>query len=136
MFTKALVFLLVLVIFTFALGQTGPKVRTTHGPLPTGYWPIEKSQPIIDKSQTIRLAPNLSQLSAGERKAVAKLLEVGKIFRASTKIRDISKRVLRIAHWCSAKRETQPRKTCSRFIDSTRDRLLQPWITNANHFCR
>src|SRR5688572_19636088 len=38
-----------------------------------GYWPVEKSQPIVDKTQTIRLAPDTSQLSEGERKAVAKL---------------------------------------------------------------
>ena len=49
--------------------------------LPNGYWPLEKSQPIIEKTQTIRLAPDLSKLSAGERKAVAKLIEVGKIFQ-------------------------------------------------------
>jgi hypothetical protein len=49
--------------------------------LPTGYWPVEKSQPIIDKTQTITLAPDLSKLSDGERKAVAKLLEVGQIFQ-------------------------------------------------------
>src|SRR6266545_408421 len=51
-------------------------------PQATGYWPLEKSQPIIDKTQTIRLAPDLSQLSAGERDAVAKLLEVAKIFQS------------------------------------------------------
>ena len=50
--------------------------------MPPNYWPIEKSQPIIDKTQTIRLAPDLSQLSVGEKKAVAKLLEVGKIFQS------------------------------------------------------
>ena len=44
-------------------------------------WPLERSQPLIDKTQTIRLAPDLSRLSAGERRAVAKLLEVGKIFQ-------------------------------------------------------
>src|SRR5690349_1225432 len=49
--------------------------------LPTGYWPLEKSQPIIDKTQTIRLGSDLSQLSEGERRAVAKLFEVGKIFQ-------------------------------------------------------
>src|SRR5215216_6081229 len=49
--------------------------------LPTGYWPLEKSQPVIDKTQTIRLAPDLSKLSQGERKAVAKLIEVGQIFQ-------------------------------------------------------
>lgn len=49
--------------------------------LPAGYWPASKSQPIIDKTQTIRLAPDLSTLSEGERKAVDKLLEAGKIFQ-------------------------------------------------------
>src|SRR5215510_8086416 len=49
--------------------------------LPTGYWPLEKSQPIIDKTQTIRLSGDLSKLSEGERKAVAKLVEVGQIFQ-------------------------------------------------------
>src|SRR5215213_2424220 len=49
--------------------------------LPAGYWPLEKSQPLIDKTQTIRLAPDLSKLSEGERKAVAKLIEAGRIFQ-------------------------------------------------------
>ena len=49
--------------------------------LPAGHWPLEKSQPLIDKTQTIRLAPDLSKLSDGERKAVAKLIEVGQIFQ-------------------------------------------------------
>ena len=49
--------------------------------LPTGYWPLEKSQPIIDKTQTITLSPDLSKLSDGERKAVSKLIEVGRIFQ-------------------------------------------------------
>ena len=49
--------------------------------LPTGYWRLDKSQPIIDRTQTIRLAPDLSKLSEGERKAVAKLIEVGYIFQ-------------------------------------------------------
>jgi hypothetical protein len=49
--------------------------------LPSGYWPVEKSQPIIDKTQTITLSPDLSKLSDGERKAVAKLIEVGRIFQ-------------------------------------------------------
>ena len=48
--------------------------------LPAGYWPLEKSQPIIDKTQTIRLSGDISKLSEGERKAVAKLIEVGQIF--------------------------------------------------------
>jgi hypothetical protein len=49
--------------------------------LPTGYWPLEKSQPIIDKTQTIRLSSDLSKLSDGEKKAVAKLIEAGQIFQ-------------------------------------------------------
>src|SRR5829696_3125137 len=49
--------------------------------LPAGYWPLEKSQPLIDKTQTIRLAPDLSTLTEGERKAVAKLNEAGQIFQ-------------------------------------------------------
>ncbi|HYK22778.1 MAG TPA: hypothetical protein VEV42_18690, partial [Pyrinomonadaceae bacterium] len=49
--------------------------------LPAGYWPLEKSQPLIDKTQTIRLTSDLSRLSEGERKAVAKLIEAGQIFQ-------------------------------------------------------
>jgi hypothetical protein len=54
----------------------------TYQTLPAGSWSVEQSQPIIEKTQTIRLAPDLSQLSAEERKAIAKLLEVGKIFQS------------------------------------------------------
>ena len=49
--------------------------------LPAGYWPLEKSQPIIEKTQTITLSPDLSKLTVGEKKAVAKLIEVGRIFQ-------------------------------------------------------
>src|ERR1043165_7407110 len=49
--------------------------------LPAGYWPLEKSQPLIDKTQTITLSGDLSKLTDGERKAVAKLIEVGQIFQ-------------------------------------------------------
>src|SRR5829696_873663 len=49
--------------------------------LPAGYWPLEKSQPLIDKTQTIRLSGDLSKLSDGERKTVAKLIEAGQIFQ-------------------------------------------------------
>src|SRR6185312_124734 len=63
-----------------AMAQTGTRNNKTNS-LPSGYWPLEKSQPIIDKTQTIRLAPEVSQLTEGERKAVAKLLEAGQIFQ-------------------------------------------------------
>ena len=62
-------------VMSFAQGPRGPRRW------PAGYWGLEKSQPITDKTQTIRLAPDLSHLSPGERTAVAKLLEVGKIFQ-------------------------------------------------------
>jgi hypothetical protein len=81
MLIKAAALALFLGVFAFAFAQTGPRMKTNQT-IPGGYWPPEKSQPIIDKTQTIRLAPDLSQLSEGERKAVAKLLEVGKIFQS------------------------------------------------------
>jgi len=77
MFIKAVALALILFSFVLASAQIRRPMK-----LPAGYWPLEKSQPIIDKTQTIRLAPDLSQLTEGERKAVAKLLEVGKIFQS------------------------------------------------------
>src|ERR1051325_8884343 len=65
----------------FASAQNSSRMKNSSA-LPTGYWPLEKSQPIIDKTQTIRLAPELSDLTPGERMSVAKLLEVGKIFQS------------------------------------------------------
>src|SRR5438445_5336540 len=62
------------------LAQTGSRM-TSKKDLTPGYWPLEKSQPIIDKTETITLATDLSHLSAGERRAVEKLIEVGKIFQ-------------------------------------------------------
>jgi Zincin-like metallopeptidase len=79
--TRPLVVLVLLLsVSVVAMAQTKSPKKTSEA-LPPGYWPLEKSQPIIDKTQTIRLAPNTSQLTAGERRAVAKLIEVGKIFQ-------------------------------------------------------
>ena len=77
---KSLLVVLLLSSFVVSFAQTSSRRGPGMTP-PAGYWPLEKSQPIIEKTQTIRLAPDLSQLSAGERAAVAKLLEVGKIFQ-------------------------------------------------------
>jgi len=77
---KVISALLILIVFTMAFGQRKPGPKTST-PWPEGYWPLAKSQPIIEKTQTIRLSPDLSHLSAGERTAVARLLEVGKIFQ-------------------------------------------------------
>ncbi len=71
---------IVLVLATFVFAQTGSRMKPSAS-LPSGYSPLEKSQPIIDKTQTLLLAPSLAHLTEGERKAVAKLLEVGKIFQ-------------------------------------------------------
>jgi len=49
--------------------------------LPEGYWPIEKSQPILDKTRTITLSPDMSGLTDGEREAVKALLEAGAILQ-------------------------------------------------------
>jgi hypothetical protein len=70
-------------LFTFlmsTLAQQRPRTGSRQTPS-AAYWPLEKTQPIIDKTQTIRLAPDLSELSAGERAAVTRLLEVGKLFQ-------------------------------------------------------
>lgn len=44
-------------------------------------WAPAQVRAILDKTQTIRLAPSLAHLSPGERVAVTKLLEVGRIFQ-------------------------------------------------------
>ncbi|MCA1622143.1 MAG: NUDIX hydrolase, partial [Acidobacteria bacterium] len=51
------------------------------GGLPAGYWPEEKSSALLEKTGQVRLAPDTSHLTAGERRAVEKLIEVGKIFQ-------------------------------------------------------
>lgn len=77
---KFLLIAMLLTSFVSSFAQTSPG-RKTPQPFPAGYWSFDKSQPIIEKTQTIRLAPDLAHLSAGERAAVPKLLEVGKIFQ-------------------------------------------------------
>jgi hypothetical protein len=44
-------------------------------------WEPAQVQTILDKTQTVRLAPSLAHLTPGERVAVTKLLEVGRIFQ-------------------------------------------------------
>lgn len=79
---SGLVFLLAACVCVMA--QESPVSRRATGAgsgLPAGYWSAEKSGAIIAKTQTVRLSPELGHLSAGERQAVAKLLEVGRIFQ-------------------------------------------------------
>ena len=54
---------------------------TAQTTIPNGYWPEERSNEILAKTETIRLAPDLSRLSAEERSAVNDLLSVGQIFQ-------------------------------------------------------
>ena len=44
-------------------------------------WTPAQTQEILARTQTIRLAPDISHLSAGEHTAVQKLIEVGRIFQ-------------------------------------------------------
>src|SRR6476659_1005730 len=44
-------------------------------------WSDPMSQELLAKTQTVRLAPDLSSLTPGERTAVAKLIEAGQIFQ-------------------------------------------------------
>ena len=75
-----LAYIFLLSVFGYSLAQSASR-RPSGAELPPGYWPREKSQPIIDKTQVIRLSPDLSHLSEGERKAAGLLLEVGNIFQ-------------------------------------------------------
>jgi hypothetical protein len=62
------------------LAQTAAR-RPAAGGLPAGYWPEERSRALLEKTGQVRLAPDTSHLSEGERRALAKLIEVGKIFQ-------------------------------------------------------
>jgi len=72
---------LVVILLSAVVLMAQTSSRRSTATVPPANWPLEKSQPIIDKTQTIRLAPDVSHLTPGERTAVAKLLEVGKIFQ-------------------------------------------------------
>lgn len=55
-----------------------------QGPAPTlppGYMPVEKSRPLVERAGPLRVTTDIGDLSAGEKAAVAKLLEAGAIFR-------------------------------------------------------
>jgi hypothetical protein len=44
-------------------------------------WTEQHTREVLEKTQTVRLAPDLSTLTAGERAALAKLLELGHLFQ-------------------------------------------------------
>jgi hypothetical protein len=63
------------------LAQSSSRRSPAQGGLPTGYWPEEKSRAVMEKTGEVRLAPDTSHLTEGERRALAKLIEVGRIFQ-------------------------------------------------------
>ncbi len=78
------------ILFTLALAglaasnlfaQSSSRRPSANG-LPPGYWPEEKSRALVEKIGEVRLAPDTSHLTEGERRALAKLIEVGKIFQS------------------------------------------------------
>ena len=54
---------------------------TAQAPRPAAVYSPAQARAILDRTETIRLAPDISHLSEGERLAVAKLIEVGRIFQ-------------------------------------------------------
>src|ERR1700752_3037967 len=78
--TRILATVTVFALMASTLAQTQTAMSISQS-IPAGYWSLDKSQTIIEKTQTITLAPDISKLSDGERKAVAKLIEVGQIFQ-------------------------------------------------------
>ena len=78
--TKLFVISLMSLIVVCSMTQR-TSTMNTQATLSSGYWPLEKSQPLIDKTQTIHRNPDLTKLSDGERIAVQKLVSVGEIFQ-------------------------------------------------------
>lgn len=62
---------------------TAPAARATASitSLPPGYWTLVQTQPLLDKALTVRLSPDISGLTRGERAATAKLIEAGNILQ-------------------------------------------------------
>lgn len=49
--------------------------------VPEGYAPLSETQPIIDKTLRVHLAPDVSSLTPAEKTVVASLIEAGQIFQ-------------------------------------------------------
>jgi hypothetical protein len=74
-----LVSLLILSTAAFVVPATAQ--QPVQAPARAASWTPGQVRQILEKTQTTRLAPNVSHLTAGERQAVAKLIEVGRIFQ-------------------------------------------------------
>lgn len=71
-------------LFTLTLAVTmaiSAQASAQQEPLPAGYWPESKSNAILAKTETIRLAPDLSGLTPQEQAALKDLIEVGQIMQ-------------------------------------------------------
>ena len=55
---------------------------TAQAELPDGYWGLDQTQPILDATQRVRLAPDLSHLTSAERLALDELLAAGHIMNS------------------------------------------------------
>lgn len=58
-----------------AFAQRGPMA------LPAGYWTAAQAAPILEKTLTVRLAPDRARLRPGEKAALARLLDAGRIMQ-------------------------------------------------------
>ena len=77
--TKKIALLLLLMPLTAAPAALAQPSRPATAP--AAEWTPAQVKEILDKTQTVRLAPSLAHLTPGERVAVSKLLEVGAIFQ-------------------------------------------------------
>lgn len=71
----------VLLLSAAAAACVSPTVAQVPARSAPAAWTPAQVQEVLAKTQTTRLAPDISHLSAGERDAVAKLIEVGRIFQ-------------------------------------------------------
>jgi hypothetical protein len=69
------------ILMAMTLSASAQPAPTAKVEVPEGYWALDKSEPILQKTDTIRLAPDLSVLSAGERAALADLIEAGRLLQ-------------------------------------------------------
>ena len=69
------------ILFAFAVLTLVLPETARSQELPPGYLPVEKSRPLAARAGPLRITTDIGDLSAGERAAVAKLLQVGAIFQ-------------------------------------------------------
>ena len=66
----------------FVVVSAWPALAQSPAPtLPPGYMGVEQSRALVERAGPLRVTADIGDLSAGEKAAVAKLLEVGAIFQ-------------------------------------------------------